>query len=192
MLTCSCSTFLKVPDRVQEFQIATLKEMGSNAWRTAHNPVTPEILDYCDDYGFLVWEENRLIELGVEPMMQLSKDSTVRQQQLHQAFPQQQQQQQLQQQPAAANGWTRTPRNGSVADPVLLQNVQDMVLRDRNHPSIVIWSLCNESVTSQLSPPNHRHPTQPLRFWLNSRTPHQCPLGSVARCLIYADVCTLR
>jgi beta-galactosidase len=40
-----------VPDRVAEFQVATLKAMGANAWRTAHNPVAPELIRYCDEYG---------------------------------------------------------------------------------------------------------------------------------------------
>jgi beta-galactosidase len=47
---------LAVPDRVMEFQVATLKAMGSNAWRTAHNPAAPELLEYADRYGMLVWE----------------------------------------------------------------------------------------------------------------------------------------
>ena len=38
--------------------VQTLKAMGSNAWRTAHNPVSPELLEYADRYGMLVWEEN--------------------------------------------------------------------------------------------------------------------------------------
>ena len=50
-----------VPDRVQYFRIARLKEMGSNAYRTAHNPPTPELLEACDRLGMLVMDESRLL-----------------------------------------------------------------------------------------------------------------------------------
>ena len=50
-----------IPDRLQYFRIAKLKEMGSNAYRTAHNPPTPELLRACDRLGMLVMDENRLL-----------------------------------------------------------------------------------------------------------------------------------
>jgi beta-galactosidase len=50
-----------LPDRLQYFRIARLKEMGSNAYRSAHNPPTPELLDACDHLGMLVMDENRLV-----------------------------------------------------------------------------------------------------------------------------------
>ena len=59
-------------NRVEEFRIAKLKDMGSNAFRTAHNPVAPELLDYTDSYGMLVWEENRFITSGVQPVASTS------------------------------------------------------------------------------------------------------------------------
>jgi beta-galactosidase len=84
-----------LPDRLQSFRVAKLKEMGSNAYRTAHNPPTPELLDACDRLGMLVMDENRLL--------------------------------------------------GS--DPMHVRWLEDMVRRDRNHPSVVMWSLGNEEFT---------------------------------------------
>jgi beta-galactosidase len=81
-----------LPDRLQYFRIAKLKEMGSNAYRSAHNPPTPELLEACDRLGMLVMDENRL----------LGSDAT------H------------------------------------LQWLEELVRRDRNHPSVVVWSLANE------------------------------------------------
>ncbi len=81
-----------VPDRLFAFRIEKLLEMGSNAYRCAHNPPAPELLDACDRLGMLVVDENR--------------------------------------------------RLGDTED--ILGQVESMVLRDRNHPSIILWSLCNE------------------------------------------------
>jgi beta-galactosidase len=50
-----------VPDAVQYFRVARLKEMGSNAYRSSHNPPTPELLQACDRLGLLVMDEGRLI-----------------------------------------------------------------------------------------------------------------------------------
>jgi beta-galactosidase len=38
-------------------QLEILKAMGCNAIRTAHNPPAPELLDLCDEMGFLVIDE---------------------------------------------------------------------------------------------------------------------------------------
>lgn len=86
-----------LPDRLQYFRIGKLKEMGSNAYRSSHNPPTPELLEACDRLGMLVMDENRLL--------------------------------------------------GS--DEQHLQWLEDLVRRDRNHPSVVIWSLANEEFNTQ-------------------------------------------
>ena len=79
-----------VPDSLQLHRIQKLKDMGANAWRTAHNCPTSSLLDAADQLGFLVWDENH--------------------------------------------------RNGQDDE------LKTLVLRDRNHPSIVIWSICNEKL----------------------------------------------
>jgi beta-galactosidase len=81
-----------IPDALQDYRIAKLKEMGSNAYRCSHNPPTPELLDACDRLGMLVIDETRLM--------------------------------------------------GSNA--FHLDAVARMIRRDRNHPSVILWSLGNE------------------------------------------------
>ena len=81
-----------LPDRIQFFRIAKLKECGSNAYRTSHNPPTPELLDACDQLGMLVMDETRMMSSSPEGLSQLER----------------------------------------------------MIRRDRNHPSVFLWSLGNE------------------------------------------------
>ncbi len=81
-----------LPDSVQYYRIKRLKEMGTNAYRCAHNLPAKEILDACDEYGLIVMDENRRFESSDE----------------------------------------------------VLKNVEIMVRRDRNHPSVIFWSLFNE------------------------------------------------
>jgi beta-galactosidase len=89
-----------LPDALQYFRIAKLKEFGCNAIRTSHNPPTPELLEACDRLGMLVMDENRL--LGSD----------------------------------AAN----------------LERLKGQILRDRNHPSVAIWSIANEEFSVQDTP----------------------------------------
>ena len=81
-----------LPDGLQVFRIERLKEMGANAYRTSHNPPTPELLDACDRLGMLVLDENRLM--------------------------------------------------GST--PQITDQLKRLVLRDRNHPCVIAWSIGNE------------------------------------------------
>jgi beta-galactosidase len=46
-----------VPLGVWQRRLETLKRIGVNAIRTAHNPPAPEFLDLCDQMGFLVMDE---------------------------------------------------------------------------------------------------------------------------------------
>jgi len=83
---------IAVPDRIEEFRVELLKEMGCNSIRVAHNWVAPEMLDVCDRLGMLVMDEARM--------------------------------------------------SGSSKE--LLEQLETMIRRDRNHPSIIIWCLGNE------------------------------------------------
>ena len=118
-----------LPDRVQWFKVSEMKKMGVNAWRCAHNPPAPEFLDACDELGLLVLDEER--HFGIQP------DGYIW--------------------PLTCNDsrWSASdhtfmdnlpcfPDGIAAFDPANIADLRSMVLRDRNHPSIFAWSLCNE------------------------------------------------
>src|SRR5262249_29392375 len=62
-----------LPDYLQYYRVHLLKEMGVNAYRTSHNPPTPELLDACDSLGMLVLDENRLLNSSPEYIGQFER-----------------------------------------------------------------------------------------------------------------------
>ena len=81
-----------LPDRLHAFRVERLKSMGSNAYRTAHGPPSPALLDACDRLGMLVLDETRRMS----------------------------------------------------TDPIALGELERLVRRDRNRPSVILWSIGNE------------------------------------------------
>lgn len=118
-----------LPDALQEYRVRKLKEFGCNAYRTAHNPPTPELLEVCDRLGLLVMDEGRL----------LGSDS--------------------------AN----------------LRLWEEQIRRDRNHPSVFIWSIANEELAVHDTPQAARvalamqdlahrlDPTRPVTYAANEK-----------------------
>ncbi|MCM5662735.1 glycoside hydrolase family 2 TIM barrel-domain containing protein [Galbibacter mesophilus] len=55
-----------LPNQYHENDIKPVKEMGANFMRMAHYPHDPRVLEMCDKYGILVWQEipivNRITE----------------------------------------------------------------------------------------------------------------------------------
>jgi beta-galactosidase len=86
-----------LPDRLQWFRLAVLREMGCNAVRTSHNAPTPEWVDACDRMGMMMMCETRQMSSSAESMLQLEL----------------------------------------------------MLKRYRNSPSIIIWSIGNEETQLQ-------------------------------------------
>jgi beta-galactosidase len=60
-----------LPDRLQSFRLAVLKEMGSNAVRTSHNLPTPEWVEACDRLGMMMLCETRQMSSNHEALAQL-------------------------------------------------------------------------------------------------------------------------
>ena len=61
-----------LPDKINEYKIKLLKEMGCNGYRCAHNPPTPELLDICDRLGMLVLDENRHLSSSEDGLIDLT------------------------------------------------------------------------------------------------------------------------
>lgn len=62
-----------IPDALQVWRLKQLKALGANAYRTAHNPPTPELLDACDTLGLLVIDETRQMSSASEPLDELRR-----------------------------------------------------------------------------------------------------------------------
>jgi beta-galactosidase len=105
-----------VPDKVWERRLRLLKELGVNAIRTSHNPPAPELLDLCDRIGLLVKDE--AFDEFTPP-----KNKWV-------------------------SGWNAgVPSRfgyGEIFAEWAVIDIRDMVRRDRNHPSVILWSIGNE------------------------------------------------
>ena len=62
-----------LPDALQDHRIRLLKDMGANAYRSAHHAPSPALLDACDRLGFLVLDETRIFGTSDEALSQLER-----------------------------------------------------------------------------------------------------------------------
>ena len=60
-----------LPDRLQEYRLAVLRGMGSNAVRTSHNMPTPEWVEACERTGMMMMCETRMMNSNPEGLAQL-------------------------------------------------------------------------------------------------------------------------
>lgn len=145
-----------VPRKEIARRLDILKELGCNAIRTSHNPFAPEFLDLCDEKGFLVIDE-------AFDEWEMPKKKWI-------------------------EGWNKgTPgKDGYSSDfkEWHAADLKDMVLRDRNHPSIIMWSIGNE-----IDYPNDPYTHTVLNTEANPQTwakydeklPNASRLGEIAR-----------
>ncbi len=70
-----------IADSLHRWRVAQLQEMGSNAWRSAHNPPAAALLDACDEMGMLMIVEQRINSSSDEAVSEL--DRTIRRDRNH-------------------------------------------------------------------------------------------------------------
>ena len=164
MLTLECvlpTPPVCFPGKVDEFRITALKALGANMWRGSY-PGSNELMDHADAHGMLMWVENRFLRYIVQPLLKASVGNAQCQPVLGGNCPGAPDQGTCSTYyvPCSLGNcncvWSGSACYASpdacspgtpaadLADPQLLKDIHDMVLRDRNHPSVVIWSLCNE------------------------------------------------
>lgn len=105
-----------VPREVWVRRLRTLKEGGCNSLRMSHNPHADYLYDLCDEMGLLVMDEAfDEWETGKNKWIKGWNKGQPGKDGYHEYFTE----------------WANT-------------DLRDMVLRDRNHPSIIMWSIGNE------------------------------------------------
>ncbi|MGA2173692.1 MAG: glycoside hydrolase family 2 TIM barrel-domain containing protein [Verrucomicrobiota bacterium] len=105
-----------VPDKVLERRLRLAKECGCNAIRTSHNPAAPEFYDLCDRMGLMVMDEAFDEWTGAKNKWIEGRNAGT----------------------PSRHGYAEVFNQWAEAD------LREMALRDRNHPSIVLWSIGNE------------------------------------------------
>ncbi|MBS4219131.1 DUF4982 domain-containing protein [Bacillus sp. FJAT-49711] len=137
-----------VPEKVWHRRLQLLKEAGVNAIRMSHNPPAPELLDMCDAYGFLVQDE-------AFDEWEYPKNKWV-------------------------EGWNKgePSLDGYAADFTEWAEIdlRDMVIRDRNHPSIIFWSIGNE-----IDYPNDPYSHPVLKGRYKAGKPKAKGMGDIAK-----------
>lgn len=102
--------------------LAMMKQHNFNAIRSSHYPNAPYFYQLCDKYGFMVVNEADVEAHG--PNMIYYKEDTD-----YNRF----------------KGWNERIADDPAWRASILDRVQSMVLRDKNRPCIVMWSMGNES-----------------------------------------------
>jgi beta-galactosidase len=104
-----------VPPAIWAYRLGILKEMGCNAIRTSHHPFAPEFYDLCDKLGFYVFDE-AFDEWTRDWTLNYTENTRGKSKYGYHLYFQQ---------------WYAT-------------DLCAMLHRDRNHPSVILYSIGNE------------------------------------------------
>ncbi len=108
----------RVPDPEEmERDIIRMKRCNINAIRTSHYPNDSNLYALCDRYGLYVMDETNMETHGSWAPGMAQEDG----------------------------GETIIPKDRREFEPLLLDRVESLYQRDKNHPCILIWSCGNES-----------------------------------------------
>jgi beta-glucuronidase len=95
---------------------ALLDWIGANSFRTSHYPYAEEVLEYADRHGIVVIDETPAVGLNFEIAHTLVPGDP-------------------------PHIWAAVDDTTQAAH---LRAIEELVARDKNHPSVVMWSIANE------------------------------------------------
>jgi beta-glucuronidase len=95
-----------------------LKWIGANSFRTSHYPYSEDVIDYADRQGIVLIDETAAVGLN------MGLGGGIFGGQGYKTFS-----------PETANDQTQA---------VHAQAIRELIARDKNHPSVVLWSIANE------------------------------------------------
>ena len=109
---------------------ALMDWIGANSYRTSHYPYAEEMLDWADEHGIVVIDETAAV--GFNLSLGIGFEAGNKPKELYSE--------------EAVNGETQQAH---------LQAIKELIARDKNHPSVVMWSIGNE-VPTQCSPEGYK------------------------------------
>ncbi len=128
---------------VNDFEL--IKWIGANSFRTSHYPYSEEVMDYADRHGIVIIDETAAVGLN-QNFASMFGGPTLP------TFG-----------PETANEKTQAR---------LLEATRELIARDKNHPSVVLWSITNESETGVPEAVDFFKPVFDLVRQLDPTRPH--------------------
>lgn len=106
---------------VHDFQL--LEWVGANSFRTSHYPYAEEVLEFADRHGIVVIDETAAVGLNMGVVGGMSGTPPF---------------------PTFSEQYA-----GAATQAAHAQHLRELIQRDRNHPSVVMWCIANEPASNE-------------------------------------------
>jgi beta-glucuronidase len=106
---------------VHDFQL--MEWIGANSFRTSHYPYAEEVLEFADRHGIVVIDETAAVGLNLGIMGGMTGIGPI---------------------PTFSEQFA-----GDATQAAHAQHLRELIGRDKNHPSVVMWCIANEPATNE-------------------------------------------
>lgn len=106
---------------VHDFQL--MEWIGANSFRTSHYPYAEEVLEFADRHGVVVIDETAAVGLNMGVVGGMSGTPPF---------------------PTFSEQYANANTQAAHA-----QHIRELITRDRNHPSVVMWCIANEPASNE-------------------------------------------